>query len=110
MKAKIAVFVLATTALAACDNPNQPSSFGGLPLPAFSNAGSGLGSKIVFATDRDGNQEIYVMNADGRDQRRLTDNGAIDGAPVWAPNGRRIAFHSTRANPGPRRAPSTFFS
>jgi Tol biopolymer transport system component len=41
------------------------------------------------------------MNADGTGQTRLTDNGAIDSAPVWAPNGYRIAFHSTRANPGP---------
>ena len=73
-------------------------------LPAIS-----LGSKIVFATDRDGpdpignfgNQEIYVMNGDGTGQTRLTDNGAIDGAPVWSPNGQQIAFHSTRANPGP---------
>jgi len=108
MNTKITALVLgAATALVACQDSGRLTEV--LTRPAFSTAGSGLGSKIVFATDRDGpdpvgnfgNQEIYVMNADGTDQRRLTDNGAIDGAPVWAPNGQRIAFHSTRANPGP---------
>lgn len=98
--------VTAAVLVAAChDSGSSPDI---LAPPAFSNTVSGLGSRIVFATDRDGpgptgfgNQEIYVMNADGSEQRRLTDNGALDGAPAWAPNGRRIAFHSTRANPGP---------
>ena len=36
--------------------------------------------------------EIYVMNADGSAQRRLTRNPASDGAPVWSPDGRKIAF------------------
>ena len=30
-------------------------------------------SKIVFSSDRDGNSEIYVMDADGSGQKRLTD-------------------------------------
>jgi hypothetical protein len=37
----------------------------------------GLG-KIVFVSNRDGNSEIYVMNADGTDQKRLTSNSAVD--------------------------------
>ena len=41
--------------------------------------------KIAFASDRDGNYEIYVMNADGSGQTRLTDNPADDGVPAWAP-------------------------
>ena len=32
----------------------------------------GKNGKIAFASDRSGNSEIYVMNADGSDQRRLT--------------------------------------
>ena len=32
------------------------------------------GTKIAFASDRDGNVEIYVMNADGTGQTRLTNN------------------------------------
>jgi len=40
-------------------------------LPAWSPNGR----KIAFVSDRDGNQEVYVMNADGSGQRRLTHRG-----------------------------------
>ncbi|MBI2919427.1 MAG: PD40 domain-containing protein [Chloroflexi bacterium] len=40
---------------------------------------------IAFTSDRDGNFEIYVMNADGTDQRRLTNNPAEDVVPAWGP-------------------------
>ncbi len=48
--------------------------------------------KIAFASDRDGNAEIYVMNPDGTDQVRLTKNSLSDSWPAWSPNGRSIAF------------------
>lgn len=41
------------------------------------------GNKIAFASDRDGNYEIYVMNADGTDQVNLTNNPADDSDPDW---------------------------
>jgi len=41
------------------------------------------GTKIAFASDRDGNAEIYVVNADGSGLRNLTNNPASDGAPAW---------------------------
>ncbi len=50
------------------------------------------GRRIAFESDRDGNDEIYVMNADGSGVTRLTDNDAIDRSPAWSPDGRRIAF------------------
>ena len=40
------------------------------------------GTKIAFASNRDGNCEIYVMNADGTGQTNLTNNGAYDYAPA----------------------------
>ena len=41
------------------------------------------GSKIIFVSDRDGYDEIYTMNPDGTDQRRLTDTTAKDYCPDW---------------------------
>jgi Tol biopolymer transport system component len=36
------------------------------------------------------------MNSDGSEQPRLTHNPARDFAPAWSPDGRKIAFASTR--------------
>ena len=66
------------------------------------------GTKIAFSTDRDFPSDpfdfdpedeyaaIYVINADGTDPTRLTHNMALDGGPVWSPDGTKIAFHSDR--------------
>ena len=43
------------------------------------------GSKIAFRSLRDGNNEIYVMDADGSNQIRLTDNASLDAEPDWSP-------------------------
>jgi len=56
----------------------------------------GSGGVIAFSSNRDGNSEIYVMNADGSDPRRLTDNSADDWSPAWSPDGMQIAFTSAR--------------
>ena len=61
--------------------------------PASIGGSNGL---IAFQSERDGNFEIYVMNADGSDQGNLTRNPAADIAPAWSPDGTRIAFISDR--------------
>ena len=52
--------------------------------------------RIALYSFRDANAEIYVMNADGSGQTRLTVNSTDDIGPRWSPDGRRIAFESHR--------------
>ena len=49
-------------------------------------------AQIAFTSERDGNREIYVMDADGGNQRRLTNSRLVDWDPSWSPGGRHIAF------------------
>ena len=71
-----------------------------LPLGCGGNDGptgpSFATSKIAFDSDRDGNAEIYVMDADGSNPVRLTSNATSDRLPAWAPDGSKIAFDSDR--------------
>jgi dipeptidyl aminopeptidase/acylaminoacyl peptidase len=56
----------------------------------------GANGKIAFMSPRDGNSEIYTMNADGTNQTNITNNGAWDSTPTWSPDGTKIAFTSER--------------
>ena len=50
------------------------------------------GSRIVFESDRSGSQQLYVMNADGSNQRRISFGGGRYATPEWSPRGDLIAF------------------
>ena len=54
------------------------------------------GTMVAFTSFRDGNKEVYIMDADGGNPVNLTRHDAFDSAPAWSPDGRRIAFESER--------------
>jgi TolB protein len=60
--------------------------------PAFSPDGS----RIAFVSQRDGNAEIYVMNADGTGATRVTTDPMTDGRPAFTADGQALVFHSSR--------------
>jgi Tol biopolymer transport system component len=66
-----------------------------LPPPAGAVV-PGDNGRIVFASTRDGNSEIYVMDADGSNQIRLTNHPADDIVPTWSPDGTKIAWSANR--------------
>jgi Tol biopolymer transport system component len=68
---------------------NNPASD---QVPVFSPDGT----KIAFQSARDGNQEIYVMHADGSGATNLSNNPAVDSLPDFSPDGTRLTFGSTR--------------
>ncbi len=56
-------------------------------------AGNG---RIALTLSKDGNAEIYTVDANGKNPQRLTNSSAIDTSPSWSPDCSRIAFVSDR--------------
>jgi uncharacterized protein YjdB len=49
-------------------------------------------TRIAFSSSRAGSYDLYVVDADGRDVRRITSDAGSEGDPVWTPDGSRILY------------------
>jgi TolB protein len=83
----VASIVLASSVLAGLVAGMQP------PARAAFPGDNGL---LAFTSNRDGNDEIYVVRPDGTGTARRTVNAATDREPSWSPSGDKIAFSSNR--------------
>jgi hypothetical protein len=54
------------------------------------------GTQLALVREHDGNADIYLVNTDGRRERRLTGHSAVDADPAFSDDGRQLAFTSTR--------------
>ena len=63
---------------------------------AFGGSAPVLPSRLAFLSDRDGDSEIYLINADGTGLVQLTHNSVGDLAAVWSPDSSRLVFGSDR--------------
>jgi sugar lactone lactonase YvrE len=82
-------------------NPNRLTADGENFFPVWSPDGT----KIAFTSDRDGNREIYVMNADGSGQTNVTHDPADDFAPAWQPIPLEGSFRTPSPSPSLSLAP-----
>jgi Tol biopolymer transport system component len=49
-------------------------------------------TRVVFSSNRGGSYDLYLMDVDGRNLRRLTTDPGTEWEPVWTPDGSRIVY------------------
>ncbi len=70
------------------------------PTPVPSPSPTTFPCEVAFTSDREGNDDIFLMAADGSNLRNLTADGAEDWGPAFSPDGKQIAFTSNRSAEG----------
>jgi Tol biopolymer transport system component len=92
------IFVLSLSALVPqsriLHSPQHTLQTGNNMFPQWSHDGK----RIIFTSTRDGDPEIFVMNADGSNPVRLTNTPGRDAHPQFSKDGQRVVFQSPRAN------------
>jgi TolB protein len=74
---------------------HRVTDHGGAELSA---AFSPDGSRVAFISTADGNAELYVMDADGSNARRVTATPGTEGAPAWTPDGNQLVYEVRSRN------------
>ncbi len=89
-----------TSAAPAHSTPAPASAAAATPTRSAAQAGPGdqLESRIAFASDRNGNYEIFTMRPDGSDVRRLTITTVDEFEPSWSPDGKQMIYTSEQSN------------
>src|SRR2546430_10641261 len=93
--ARLLPLVIVGAPLAGCREAARPLA-PTISRPQFSSIPGQLEGLIAFHSTRDGDFQIYVMNPDGSDVTRVTNSPGGNLDPVWAPDGKRIAFATFR--------------
>jgi hypothetical protein len=78
-------------------NPRTVSAVGGSTVPVGFDVTCTAVGQLALVSNGDGNDEIYLVKANGTSLTRLTTNVASDADPTWSPDGSKIAFRSNRA-------------
>ena len=60
-------------------------------MPAWSP----MGDRIAYASEKDGNWDLWIVNADGDGNVRLTQDPGVDAMPAWLPDGSGIVYRSS---------------
>ena len=83
---------------AAADSAESENTDAVIPEETAEETGGFVPCPIAFDSDRDGNREIYVMDSNGENLVKITNDPADDWNPDWSPDGSQIAFVSKRNN------------
>ncbi len=84
---------------ASTENPDAVTRLTNDPARDWFASWSPDGTRIAFTSDRSGNEDIYLINADGSDLRQVTDHPADDIHPAWSLDGQSLLFVSERDTP-----------
>jgi TolB protein len=95
---QVAAAPAATQVPAAQAQPTVPPPPTATPVPtqvALAPLPAALAdTQIAFSSNRDGDTEIFLMEADGQNQHQMTSNNFTDDKPDISPDGRQIAWES----------------